>query len=457
MPPTIKALGDTRDDAERHAIAYLRDHLPDGYTVLHSAWLRHGRQSWELDLIILTPHSICIMDVKNVHGRVDVHHARWHPSGRGSYKSPVPKLEMHARELKSMLAAHDALLGRVFIRSAVVLTAPGVSLHDHTGRDQPHVVHLRDIVPFLQDSGSVPEWAASRIGHLHNRIVEAIAGKASPRPAARRFGEWEAVEHLGGDEEGEEYQARHLRSGETVRVREYRADPYLSEADQRRQLLGIETAFVALDRLSHPNVVRVRSFFQNEEGDGWVLVSDEPAGETLRARFAGGEAPLSTTGRVGIMRDVLAALAHAHARGVVHRQIRPDAVLVGEQTLLSGFDYARVPRVDGGTISSQIADQMHGAYVAPECVDTPGRATAASDVFSAGLLFFELLAGGRAFDTAEQMIRASAVFPHPPGALRPTLPPALDGWLQALCAWEPSARPGAAEALRRLQDIIPAD
>ncbi|HEX8831877.1 MAG TPA: hypothetical protein VF705_11965, partial [Longimicrobium sp.] len=116
--------------------------------------------------------------------------------------------------------------------------------------------------------------------------------------------------------------------------------------------------------------------------------------------------------------------------------------------------HARVRRVDGGTIASLIADRMHGPYVAPECEGAPGRATAASDVFSAGLLFFELLAGGRAFDTTGQMRRASAVFPHPPSALRPALPHAIDGWLQSLCAWEPAARPSAADALVRLDAIL---
>ncbi|HEX9936158.1 MAG TPA: NERD domain-containing protein kinase family protein [Longimicrobium sp.] len=454
MAARVIAIGDPRNDAERLAIAHLRDHLPDSCTVMHSVWLRHSRQSWEIDLIVLTPQSVWLVDVKNVHRHIDVYGTRWHPSGRQAYKSPIDKLEMHARELREKLEHWDPRLSRVYMRSAVLLTARDVSFRDHMGRDEKHVTKLQDSIPFLMDGGEVPEWAAGRIGHLHERIIETIRGRAAPRPMVRRFREWEEVESLGGDEEGNEYRARHPLSDELVRVREYRANPYLSEAEQDKQNRLIQTAFVALSKLSHPNVLGVRTFFENEDGDAWVLVTDEPAGESLRVRLTDREHDLSTAERLQVVRDVLTALDHAHSRGVVHRQVNADAVLVGERTLLAGFDHARVRRVDGGTIASLIVDRMHGPYVAPECEGAPDRATAASDVFSAGLLFFELLAGGRAFDSAGQMRRASAVFPHPPSVLRPALPRAIDGWLQALCAWEAAARPTAAEALGHLDAIL---
>lgn len=456
-PDRIIALGETRTDSEREAIAFLRDRLTAGYSLAHSAWIHRDGQEWEVDLILLAPQCVWLLDVKNLHGRIEASRAQWSLDGRGRTPSPLQKLEMHARELKTMLKEADPALSSVFIRPGVLLTAPDVLFVDHTGWERKHVRKLADSIEFLEGSGDLPPSAARRIGPLHERILNAVAGASIPRPRVRSFGEWEEVERLGGDEDVQEYRARHPRSGEVVRVREYRADPYAPKAEQQAQLRRIETAFVAMHRLRrHPNVLGVLNFFRNEDGNGWVLVSDEPVGDVLARRLRDRAQPLSFAEQTRIIRDVLSALEHAHAHGVVHRQLSPDAVLIGEQTLLVGFDYARAPRPGGGSIASQIEDRLDGPYVAPECVHAPARATSASDVFSAGLVFFELLVGGRAFEKPDEMMRARAVLPHPPSRLRPALPPQLDVWIQDMCAFEARRRPTAGEALRRFDEIVAA-
>jgi uncharacterized protein YegL len=102
-------------------------------------------------------------------------------------------------------------------------------------------------------------------------------------------------------------------------------------------------------------------------------------------------------------------------------------------------------------------DRMAGPYTAPECFREASAASAPSDIFSFGLIVFELFAGGKAFDSAEQMFDAQAKFPHPPSALNPEFPKGLDEWLQRMCAFEPSARPTAQSALEEFEAILAED
>ena len=95
------------------------------------------------------------------------------------------------------------------------------------------------------------------------------------------------------------------------------------------------------------------------------------------------------------MQDVLSGLAHAHQYQVVHRNLTPDAILVDVDghARLAAFDYARVGTTRASTIAQDIVDDIDPAFQAPECYKDPSQATSASDIFSAGLVFYELLTG----------------------------------------------------------------
>lgn len=456
MPAEVIRIGEAQTEGEKSAIAHFRDALDAEYTLVHSMWLHHHKQRYEIDLIIVAPHAVYLVDAKHIHGNIEVIGGKWHLSGRPPQESPLHKLDMHARYLKGLVRdryPRQKDLKDVFFGSAVLLTVPEVQYHDSAGHEAPFVKRLQDSVAFFTDPSRVPDRFSTDIRPLRESILEAIRGKARPRPETLRFREWIASERLGGDSDFQDYRGHDPRIAEAVRIREFRADPYLPQVEREKLLRQIATAYIALMRLRHPCIVRVHGFFPNDEGDGFVLVTEEPAGESLALRIQDGDRPFAFGEQARVIREMLAALAHAHARGVVHRQVSPAAVLTGAQTWLIGFEYARAPRVDKGTIASRIRDRMVGPYVAPECYRNPAQASARSDVFSAGLVFFEMLAGRRAFETPEETAHARGVFPCLPSALSPGVPQEVDGWLQALCAFEPADRPDAAEALRRFEEI----
>ena len=90
-------IGEPVNDAERQAIAHLRDHLPDSYALLHNFEIQRGGELFEIDVAVLAPHAVYLVDVKGTRGLIDVYGSKWYPDGRQPYTSPLLKLRAHAR------------------------------------------------------------------------------------------------------------------------------------------------------------------------------------------------------------------------------------------------------------------------------------------------------------------------------------------------------------------------
>jgi len=465
-------LGEPANDAERRAIAFLRDNLPADYTLLHNFELVRGREVFEVDLAILAPHCVFLVDIKGTQGQVDVHGSRWYPDGRQPFHSPLAKLRDHARVFKSMITdAHPARLElrRIYVRAVVLMTAPNAQVIDHTPdrRDERDVAYLARSVALFQSRSGVPNTFDTSITPLLRLIQGVLTGRARPRNGPLCFREYQVEQRLGSDARSTEYRARHLydRRGPPRLLRVYRIDPLLERESQAYTLERnrISNAFQALSRMPpHRNIVAVQSFFPTDDEDGFVLVTEETSGNALRQIINRPELARTFEQKVAILRDLLAALVHAHTNGVVHRNLTSDSLLVGADGVnrLIGFDYARVGENRSATIAETITNDLDPAYLAPELYAAPNqidasRATSGSDLFAAGLISYELLTGQHPFDSPQDMAQRKAVFPSLPSALRPELPPTLDTWLQQLCAYEVSTRtPDAATALQELDVIV---
>ncbi len=467
----VVAIGQPVNDSEREAIAWLRDHLPDTFTVIHNFELRQGHEIHEIDAALLGPHCVHVIDVKGTRGHVDVHGGRWYPEGRAPYHSPLAILRRHAKVLKALICDRhptDRALGGLYVDAAVLMTAPDAFVQDPGGQDGPSVAYLRKCAAFFQATTRIPPGRSTDVRAHFRRVRQAIVGGAKPRSAPPCYGTWQVEERLGGTDRYTEYRAKHTllgaKRGGTARLRIYPVDPYLPEDERRRERRRIENAYRAVAALpGHPNVLTVREFFPTEAEDRFVLVTADVAGHALRQHVRKSALALTFDQKIAVVRDVLAALGHAHRSEprVVHRNLTPDAVLVAAsgRALLCGFDHARAGRDQAGTtIADDVVDELDPMYQAPECYRDASQASVASDLYAAGLVFYELLVGEPAWTSIDDMMEKDGVFPVKPSEQKPELPPAVDEWLQGLCAFDGEDRPSsAAVALARFNEIVGPD
>jgi serine/threonine-protein kinase len=184
-------------------------------------------------------------------------------------------------------------------------------------------------------------------------------------------------------------------------------------------------------------------------------------GESLRARL--GRGPLAVTDVIGILRDVSKALAYAHQRGVVHRDIKPDNVLIsGGVAVVTDFGIAKAISASrtslGGATLTQIGTSIGTpAYMAPEQAAGDPQIDARADIYSLGAMAYELLSGQVVFAdrTAQRMLAAHmSEAPRPIAELRADVPAPLADLVMRCLEKNPADRPQGAQELVRALDTI---
>lgn len=181
------------------------------------------------------------------------------------------------------------------------------------------------------------------------------------------------------------YRARDLRLSRVVAVKVMRSD--LGEDDEFVAKFDREARSAAV--LSHTNVVSI--FDQGSAQGQPYIVMEFVDGETLR-RVISREAPLRPERALAIMENIASALAAAHEAGVVHRDIKPENVLISHRGQLKVVDFGLARRVGSPQMTATGVLVGTASYLPPELV-THSRPDARSDVYSAGVMLFELLTG----------------------------------------------------------------
>jgi tetratricopeptide (TPR) repeat protein/tRNA A-37 threonylcarbamoyl transferase component Bud32 len=183
-------------------------------------------------------------------------------------------------------------------------------------------------------------------------------------------------------------------------------------------------------------------------------------GESLRARLGKGPLPIPET--VGILRDVARALSYAHERGVIHRDIKPDNILLSHgAAVVTDFGIAKAlsaSRTGSDATLTQTGTSIGTpAYMAPEQVAGDADADHRVDLYAFGCTAYELLAGHPPFHgrTPAKTLAAQVSEPAPPIlGLRSDTPPVLAGLVMRCLAKEPAERPQSAAELVRTLDAV---
>jgi len=460
--------GTPANDAERKAIGLLRDRLPDTWMLFHNFELRQGKEVFEIDLAIMSPHAVYLVDVKGTRGLIDVYGSKWYSEGRQPFHSPLAKLRNHAKVLAAIIRDSNpglTELRKAHVQAVVLLTADDAILIDPAGIDAPDVTDLKHCITYLSDKKRIPHHRLDNIQRHHAQIFKAITGKAKPKSAAKVFRDWQVEEKLGGDDHYTEYRAKHTLLGKTgglARLRVYQTDPYQDEAARKDEFKKISNAYRAVAHMpTHANILAVKDLFVSDEEDSVVLVTEDLPGQALRQHIKKSSLALTFDQKLQIMRNVLTALDHAHKHEVIHRNLTPDAIVVtkGGHARITGFDFARVGKNRTSTIADQIVEDIDKKYRAPEMVKDESasftkEASIASDLYSVGLIFYELITGEQAFENVDQMMEADGKFPLRPSEVKTDLPQGFDVWLQKFCEFDPEDRHTSAAVARKELDAV---
>jgi eukaryotic-like serine/threonine-protein kinase len=334
-------------------------------------------------------------------------------------------------------------------------------------------------------------------GHLY-LLLQVLSPGNMTISQGTQFGPYKILEQIGSGGMGDVYRAQDTRLGREVAIKLV-SDRYLAEAfgsgstvpGMAGPAIGIATAPGTLSHrrflreaqsasvLNHPNICTVYDI--GEQGGRPYLVMELLRGETLREALRRG--PLSATEVVTYSRQGAAALATAHAQGIVHRDIKPANIFVSEG--------ARGPKqikiLDFGLAKQQGGDSQESSQVAsfaglatspgtgPADLTSPGSTLgtvaymspeqakgepldARTDLFSLGVVIYEMATGAKPFaaqSTAELFAALLTRDPAQVSAVNPAMPAELDGIVARLLAKEKQQRYQTAEEL--LQDLEAVD
>ncbi len=216
--------------------------------------------------------------------------------------------------------------------------------------------------------------------------------------------------------------------------------------------------------LQHPHIVPVLTAGEMDGVPFYTMPFID--GQSLRAKLAAGPIPISEC--VSYLRDVARALAYAHDRGVVHRDIKPDNVLIsGASATVTDFGIAKAitaarasETVGGGGVGALTQLGMSigtPTYMAPEQAAADPNTDHRADIYSFGCMAYEMLTGRPPFtEQSPQRLLAAHMGsrPQPVSELRPETPAALADLVMQCLEKEPDARPQSAADVARVLDAV---
>lgn len=267
-------------------------------------------------------------------------------------------------------------------------------------------------------------------------------------------GRYRLISRLGSGGMSSVYLARHVMIDRLMAIKTLRRD--LAQDPVQRDRFIREAR--AVNRINHENIVEIVDFGETEDGLVYLVMEYVP-GDSLLEIMADG--PMEVPRALGIARQVGLALARAHQMGVVHRDLKPENVLLvsrpGRPDLVKILDFGIAKILDAPSLTG--SQQIFGTpgYIAPEYIQST-RIDGRADLYSVGVLLYELITGALPFDYAypgDLLAKHVTEEPIPPRERLPTVEPAVEEFILRCLRKNPAERfRDAFHFLEELQKVM---
>ncbi|MCO6359035.1 methylation-associated defense system protein kinase MAD6 [Roseivirga pacifica] len=440
---------------EKRLLDYLQVNLPDSFYLVPNVELastnpRNNRtQYWEYDLLIVAPHAIYNIENKDWKGRIEGDDNYWYVNDR-QRQNPLKTGRQKTAVLTSKLREHEPSWARAWIQNMVTLSYPNTYAPSLWQESAKLTFQLNEqLINYLTDPQQIGK-SEDDIADIYKEIVKYLDGSQSKKaPDEKREVEgYEIIEILQQEPNFTEYlvKPKGVTSSIRKRVKEYSLQVAgLSQPELLKREEAIKNQYKALHKIKAKPFILNVEFKIDEENHQFYEISDFLDENSLRAEAR--SKTFTFQEKLGIVRNVMAALKEAHKESIFHRDINPDNIYMSSgYAYLGNFgkSYFTDHNQQGYTVMATINESNATPYHPLEL--TVGDASRSSDIYSLGVLIYWLFTGEEPFKTPYDLDKMGGKLPT--DKLPTTLNKALPKWLDEL-----SLKTILTDDLKRLDSI----
>lgn len=364
----------------------------------------------ECDLIAVCSNCIVIIELKHWGGQIDIAPNNWQVNSK--YRpDPHKANNFKCKVLKSSLEKAFPYLHIPWVDSAVVLTNPDARIYNYSlpkkAQKNPSFAGTDALVRYLQFRMSTEKQVLNK--NDQKKIADFLWKQAEgPKKKGLEIPGYELLENITQSPNRLDFLARvkgfELQTVKRLRI--FLSDPTLPDEERKKQRVRAQNTLKALDQVgNHPNLLRVEPVAND---NNLVIEVSDWSDEGTLADVLRRKGHFTVKESVKIIQGIIAGLKALHDQMVVHRDLRPDNILLGGLIpVLMNFDYTYLPddHKPEYTVFPDPESLDVSPFLAPELY-IDGQFSEATDLFSVGVIFYTLLCGEPPFSSSLDLLQS---------------------------------------------------
>lgn len=421
------------NEGEVRVINFLQDKLGDDYCIIPNMEFADTSQNrfLEVDLILIAPHCVHILEIKDWGKIIEGNDQEWYLNGDRPRKNPHRTLNYKCRVIKSLLTKKAPDMDKVWFQSTVAIARPDTQLELLGNCASCTFALNEELIEFITSANRVKR-KANEIKYIQNEIEDILIKDGRFRENRDIIiADHKVEETLSQEQDLIEYLARpiYAKFGGLKRLRVFSLPIYQNSTDKKKREEEILRDYEVIELIGqHPNIVGLKGVY-NHEADQVVEILDWAEEGTLRNIM--NKMNLTLEEKLRVIQDVANGLKAAHNKNIIHRNLKPENILMGNNCAqLMNFDKAYMRKEGAMTVWKTVVAQEDRRYLAPELSGTSQNADVfySTDIFSMGIVFYELIVGQLPYAAIERFLLDGGVLKDEvmPSHIMPNVPLWID-------------------------------